>query len=108
MDVYSSGSFRQINSILSKTMAVVSSGDFTLESVDTVAISSTGSFPTTAISANGTGVVTIKKTFSNSTQMQAGIEAWKIANFSVSYTGTNAKEFYARKPVSLSLNYSLY
>lgn len=108
MDVYSSGSFRQINSILSKTMAVVSSGDFTLESVDTVAISSTGSFPTTKIGANGTGVVTIKKTFTSSTAMQAGIQAWEIANFSVTYTGANAKEFYARKPVSLSLTYDLY
>jgi hypothetical protein len=57
MNVYSSGGFRQINSIESKTMAVVNSGGFTLESVDTVAISATGSFPTTGIRANGTGVI---------------------------------------------------
>lgn len=108
MNVYSSGGFRQINSIESKTMAVVNSGGFTLESVDTVAISATGSFPTTEVRANGTGVITKKMTYTSLWDFSAGLSAWKMAEFNITYQDSTAKEFYARKPISVSLNYSLY
>ncbi|MBN3523997.1 hypothetical protein [Paenibacillus apiarius] len=108
MNVYSSGSFRQINSIESKKMFPVSSGYFTVEDRDVVAISATGSFPTTEIRANGTGVVTHKSTKTESGELAFTAGYLAIWGFNISYTNSDQKDFYARKHISMSLNYNLY
>lgn len=108
MNVYSAGGFRQINSILSTSMSLTGGSDATLESIDAVSISSTNEFPTTAISANGTGVLTTKHIFEGNIEMQLEAGKWKYAGFSVTFSGGVGFEFYARKQINLSLNYSLY
>jgi len=106
MNVYSAGGFRQINSILSTSMSLTGASDATLESIDAVSISSTNEFPTTAISA--TAVLTTKHIFEGNIEMQFEASKWRHAGFSVTFSGGVGFEFYARKQVNLSLNYSLY
>lgn len=108
MNVYSSGSFRQIDKIESATMAVISSGGFTLEDIDVVAISSTGDFPTTSIRAHGTGTITYQKTYNEQGSGGFSASALKFAGFQITYSQGNSKDFYARKPIDIRLNYSLY
>ncbi|MBP1905375.1 hypothetical protein J2Z32_002005 [Paenibacillus turicensis] len=104
MNVYSSGSFRQINSVESKTMAAITSGAFTLEDDDVVAISTTGSFPTHEITANGSGVLTFKGTKSSS----AGFSFEIFKGFGFDMSGSSSSDWYARKYFEMGLTYNLY
>ncbi len=108
MNIFTSGSFRQINSVLSTSLATVNSNFSTIEDIDTVVIPSSSDFPSTGISANGTGVVTTKATFSTKLELEAAISKYKEVNFAITLSGGVSFDFYARKSIDLALNYSLY
>jgi hypothetical protein len=102
LNIYSSGSFRQINSILTQSVAIVSSSGSTLEDKYISSVSTSGSFPATEVLATGTGTITRKLTNTTQEQLYVGV------GFSIGGSASTATDWYARKPVSLSYDYSLY
>ncbi|WP_052130175.1 hypothetical protein [Ureibacillus sinduriensis] len=98
LNVYSSGSFRQINEV-NTTWWEASSGMAYLEQQNSSAISTTGKYPTTKINVSGAATLTAEI----SNDYTVGFEA---AGFSIS--GGASGTYYARKNVSHSYTYSLY
>ncbi|WML27382.1 hypothetical protein [Neobacillus sp. OS1-33] len=98
MSVYTSGSFVQIQSVLSNNWSTVS-GVHQLVNSNADTISSTGSFPTTQIQTVGATTFEVKTTVSG----QAG---WEAAGFSIS--ASYGSEIYMRKNVSFNFTYSVY
>lgn len=104
VDLYSSGSFRQINSIVGCKIFASSSSATTLEDKSARATSSTGVFPTTKINMSGSGVIT--GTATKTSGVDFSIEALKSAGFTISNQTSTTWNY--RKPVSMSYSYSLY
>ncbi|MBT1278398.1 hypothetical protein VTU32_03145 [Thermoanaerobacter sp. CM-CNRG TB177] len=104
LSVYTTGSFRQINSVLETYWTEESSGTWELDNTHAVTISTSGSFPTTEIETSGTA--TIKVTTTESTTGSFSIDFLKGAGFSIS--STQGSTFYLGKSISLGYRYSLY
>ncbi|MGG1685141.1 hypothetical protein [Pseudalkalibacillus sp. NRS-1564] len=98
LEIYSSGSFAQIQDIVSYNW-FTSSGNHTLESESADGLSTSGSFPTNEVEILGDA--TIQAAISQSAS--AGFEA---AGFSIS-AGTGST-YYARKDISIGFRYSIY
>ncbi|PWW40924.1 MULTISPECIES: hypothetical protein [Paenibacillus] len=103
MVVSGSGSFAQINSIASQTMSIINSNGFTLEDKDVVAIPVNNTFPTYKIEASGSGVLTYSST--NGTSAGISFDILEAASFNMS--GSSSSTWYARKPISMNLTYSV-
>lgn len=104
LSVSTSGSFRQINSVLQTYWTEESGGKWTLENKHASTISTSGSFPTTEIETSGTATITVTTT--ESTTGSFSIDFLKGAGFSIS--STHGSTFYLRKSISLGYRYSLY
>jgi hypothetical protein len=104
VDLYSSGSFRQINSVEGCKIFASSSSATTLEDKSARATSATGKFPTTKINMSGSGVIT--GTASKSSGADFSVEILKKAGFTIS--NQTSTSWHYRKPVSMSYSYSLY
>lgn len=98
MEVYSSGSFRQINEIVN-TQWFASSGRHTIENSSANTVSTTGKFPTESVRALGDATIQIKTT----EDFSAG---WEAAGFSIGSTSGTTNYF--RKYIELGFTYSLY
>ncbi|MGM0712555.1 hypothetical protein [Brevibacillus parabrevis] len=107
LKVYTSGSFRQINSIESKNMKITNSNSATLEDKDIVAISTSDKFPTQEIEVSGSATITYKSTNSASATGAFSVSALTAAGFEVSYTGSKEWEYYARKAIDMGLRYKV-
>ncbi|WP_167957543.1 hypothetical protein [Anaerosporobacter faecicola] len=112
LNVYQSGSFRQINSVLSKNYYITSSSSFTLENVDASVYAS--SFPTTEVKYSGSGVLTGEVYFEagHSTSNEGGFTIGELisAGFTVSEESSSVFgiNYYVRGFVSISGTYSVY
>lgn len=104
VDLYSSGSFRQINSIIGCKIFASSSSSTTLEDTSARATSATGKFPTTKINMSGSGVITGRASITSGVDFS--VEALKSAGFTIS--NKTAINWHYRKPVTMSSSYSLY
>lgn len=104
MEGYRSGSFVQINKVLSNKLAIVNSNKYYLEAVDEVYISATGSFPTTQIVADGSAVLTYVKR-KGETGSIGGTADFIKGGFEVTYEWSDQVDWYARKPIHVTVNY---
>ncbi|BAH44489.1 hypothetical protein BBR47_35120 [Brevibacillus brevis NBRC 100599] len=107
LKIYTNSSFRQINSIESKTMKITNSNSATLEDKDIVAISTSDKFPTQEVEISGSATITYKSTSAASATGAFSVSALTAAGFEVSITGSQEWEFYARKPVDIGLRYKV-
>ncbi|MDC3414504.1 hypothetical protein [Terrihalobacillus insolitus] len=98
IEVYSYGSFRQINRVLG-TQWFTGSGSHTIENATADSIPNGGDYPTTSIDVLGDATIQIATT----QEFSAG---WEAAGFSIggSVSGTH----YYRKYIELGFTYSLY
>ncbi|WP_432775904.1 hypothetical protein AAFJ72_02205 [Brevibacillus gelatini] len=107
LKVYSSGSFRQINSIESKNMKITNSNSAKLEDKEIVGISTSDKFPTQEIELSASATIVYTSTNSASATGAFSVSALKSAGFDVSYTGSKQWEYYARKAIDMGLRYKL-
>ncbi|UOQ47236.1 hypothetical protein MUN88_14290 [Gracilibacillus caseinilyticus] len=98
IEIYSSGSFRQINNVLN-TQWFTGSGNHTIESATADSLPNGGQFPTTSIEVLGDATIQIATT----QEFSAG---WEAAGFSIG--GSSGSTNYYRKYIELGFNYSLY
>lgn len=98
LNVYTSGSFREIKGVLNTWWEQGSAATY-FEQQNGTTIPTNGSWPATSVNVSGNATLTAQTT----QEMSAGFEK---AGFSISFGfgGT----YYARKNISLSYNYSLY
>ncbi|SEG50939.1 hypothetical protein [Paenibacillus sp. UNC499MF] len=106
LNVYTKGSYRQINGILSTAWSEASSGSWTLENrvANTISTNTGSVFPTTQINSSGTATVTVKTTSTTTGSFSVGF----LKECGFSYAHTSGKDQYYRKPIQLSFFYSLY
>lgn len=104
LDLWSSGSFRQINGVLSHKIFASGNGSTTLEDKSTQVSSQTGGYPTTGVNFSGSGVITQTTTILVSGSFS--ISALESAGFSVSSSSGITR--YMRKYTSISGSYRVY
>jgi len=104
LNIYSSGSFRQIQGILNTWWSEATGGSWYLTREVASAVSMTGSFPTTKVQVSGSATIEVKT--SHSISGEFSISALQSAGYSYGYT--SGSEVFYRKPISLGFQYSLY
>lgn len=104
LDMYSSGSFRQINSVKSEKIFVSSSGITTLEDKSITWLVPGNTFPAISLEYFGSGVITGSATESSGSEFS--IDFLESAGFSVNHSTSTT--WYFRKYVTMSGTYSLY
>lgn len=104
LQIYSEGSFRQINKVSEAKIYASGSSSTTLESKSASCESATGKYPCVTVNYAGSGVITGTTTVSASGSYS--IDALGQAGFSV--TQTSSKNYFYRKYVVISGKYSLY
>lgn len=104
LTVYSSGSFRQINSVNNKAFSAISPGSWVLTDKSINVVSTSGRYPTTSIHVSGTAV--IDATTTKSTTGSTSVSNLKALGFSVS--STSSSTIHMRFPISKDYIYSLY
>ncbi|KXG10250.1 hypothetical protein AT864_00841 [Anoxybacillus sp. P3H1B] len=102
--IYSSGSFRQIQSVLNTWWSEASGGSWYLTREVASTVSMTGSFPTTKTQTSGSATIEVKTSYS--TTGEFSISALQQAGFT--FGTSSGSDIYYRKPISLGFTYSLY
>ncbi|MGL6248070.1 MAG: hypothetical protein ACRC3A_03150 [Culicoidibacterales bacterium] len=104
LDLWSSGSFRQINGVLSHKIFASGNGSTTLEDKSTQVSSQTGGYPTTGVNFSGSCVIT--QTTTTLVSGSFSVSALQSAGFSVS--SSNGITRYMRKYTAISGSYRVY
>lgn len=100
---YSSGSYRQFESVLGTSWAESSSGESYLDN-EIAHVSSTGSWPTTKVHVSGQATIVVETT--SSTSGEFSISFLQQAGFS--FGGSIEGTYFGRKSINLSFTYDLY
>lgn len=104
LQIYSEGSFRQINKCVGAKIFASSSSDTTLEDATAHCVSASGKYPCVKVNYSGSGVITGAATKSLGSEFS--VSALELAGYSVSCE--TSKTWYYRKYVQISGSYSLY
>ncbi|MGL5381858.1 MAG: hypothetical protein ACRDD4_10120 [Culicoidibacterales bacterium] len=104
LELWSSGSFRQINRVLSHKIFASGNSSTTLEDKSTQVSSQTGAYPTSGVNISGSGVITQVTT--TLTSGSFSLSALQSAGFTVSSSSGTTR--YLRKYTAVTGSYRVY
>lgn len=106
--IYKEGSFSQIERVESTNLRITSSGNSTLEDVESSAAPISNSFPTTGVEYSGSGVITIATEITSSDQLSVGFSIPEVMEMGYSSSIGTGRSFYLRKPVQIGGTFYAY